>query len=237
MKPSRALLAAAARLGHDFARPGLLHEALTHPSTAAGAHNQRLEFLGDRVLGLVIAEALLAADPTATEGDLAPRLNALVRKETCAEVAAELDLGAALRLGRSEMLAGGRRKVALLGDAMEAVIAAVYLDAGLDAARALILRSWGPRIGAAPGYARDAKTQLQEWAQARGLPPPTYRDLDRQGPDHAPVFSVEASLTDGHAATAAASSKRAAQQAAAEALLARLEGPATTAPERGATSA
>ncbi len=140
-----------------------------------------------------------------------------------AEVAADLDIGAALRLGRSEMLTGGRRKQALLGDAMEAVIAAVYLDAGLDAARALILRAWGPRIGAAPGIARDAKTLLQEWAQARGLAPPAYRDLDRQGPDHAPVFSVEARLADGRAASAAAASKRAAQQAAAEALLATLE--------------
>jgi ribonuclease-3 len=214
---------ASVRLGHAFARPDLLIEALTHPSTGGGAHNQRLEFLGDRVLGLVIAEALLADDPQATEGALAPRLNALVRKETCAAVALEVDLGAALRLGRSETATGGRRKTALLGDAMEAVIAAVYRDAGLDAARALVLRLWGPRIAAARAERRDAKTALQEWAQARGLRPPDYVDLARSGPDHAPLFRVEARLADGRAAGGEAASKRAAQQAAAAALLAAVE--------------
>lgn len=225
MKLSKALAAAEARLGHRFARPELLIEALTHPSMATGSDNQRLEFLGDRVLGLVVAEALLARDPSATEGELAPRLNALVRKETCAEVATALDLGSALRMGRSEALTGGRRKTALLGDAMEAVVAAVYLDAGLDAARALILGAWGDRIAAARSVAQDAKTALQEWAQARGLPPPAYLDLARQGPDHAPLFSVEARLADGRAAEGRAPSKRAAQQAAAEALLARVREP------------
>jgi len=214
---------AEARLGHGFARPELLIEALTHPSMAGATDNQRLEFLGDRVLGLVIAEALLSQDVTAAEGELAPRLNALVRKETCAEVATELDLGTALRLGRSEILTGGRRKTALLGDAMEAVIAAVYLDGGLEAARGLIERGWGGRIRAVRSVVRDAKTMLQEWAQARGLPPPVYRDLDREGPDHAPLFSVEARLDDGRTAEGRAASKRAAQQAAAEALLTRLE--------------
>lgn len=222
MKPGRAVVAAADRIGHRFDRPELLVEALTHPSLASGTDNQRLEFLGDRVLGLVIAEALLALDPGASEGDLAPRLNALVRKETCAEVAAALDLGPALRLGRSEMLTGGRRKMALLGDAMEAVIAAVYLDGGFDAARAFVLRAWGDRIATVDQGGRDAKTLLQEWAQARGQTPPVYVDLDRAGPDHAPVFSVEARLTDGRSAAGQAASKRAAQQAAAEALLARL---------------
>ena len=224
MKTSRALADLAARLGHDFARPELLLEAVTHPSMATAVHNQRLEFLGDRVLGLVIAEAMLAEDPGAQEGELAPRLNALVRKETCAEVAAALDLGATIRMGRSEMLSGGRRRTALLGDAMEAVIAAVYLDGGLEPARDLILRAWGARIAEVRSLGRDAKTSLQEWAQARGLPPPVYVDLAREGPDHAPVFSVEARLEDGRAAAGQAASKRAAQQVAAEALLARLEG-------------
>jgi ribonuclease-3 len=224
VKLGRAMAGAEARLGHGFARPGLLIEALTHPSFAGAADNQRLEFLGDRVLGLVIAEALLAADPGASEGDLAPRLNALVRKETCAEVAAGLDLGSAIRMGRSEMLSGGRKRTALLGDAMEAVIAAVYLDGGLEAARALILRAWGPRLAAVRDLGRDAKTALQEWAQSRGLAPPAYLDLSREGPDHAPVFAVEVRLDDGRSAGARAASKRAAQQAAAEALLARLEG-------------
>jgi ribonuclease-3 len=223
MKLSRTMAEAAVRIGHDFRDPALLIEALTHPSMG-GAHNQRLEFLGDRVLGLVIAEALIAQDPKAAEGDLAPRLNTLVRKETCAEVAQAVDLGAALRLGRSEMLSGGRRKVALLGDAMEAVIAAVYRDAGLETARSLILRLWGPRIAEAREQGLDAKTALQEWAQARRLAPPVYVDLGRDGPDHAPVFSVEARLADGRGAAGQAPSKRAAQQKAAEALLARLEG-------------
>jgi ribonuclease III len=224
VKLSRGMAEAAARLGHDFREPSLLIEALTHPSVSGATDNQRLEFLGDRVLGLVIAEALLEEDRAAAEGELAPRLNALVRKETCAEVAREVDLGTAVRMGRSEMLSGGRRKPALLGDAMEAVIAAVYLDGGIEAARALVLRLWGPRIAAARAQARDAKTALQEWAQARGMPPPEYRDLARAGPDHAPVFSVEARLADGRAATGEAASKRAAQQAAAGALLALVEG-------------
>lgn len=226
MKLSRPLTEASVRLGYEFARPDLLIEALTHPSMGGALHNQRLEFLGDRVLGLVVAEALLEQDPDASEGDLAPRLNALVRKETCAEVAEAVDLGAALRLGRSEMLSGGRRKAAVLGDALEAVIAAVYLDSGLDAARAMILRLWGPRIAEARAQTADAKTALQEWAQARGKRPPDYVDLDRAGPDHAPVFSVEARLADGRAAQGRAASKRAAQQRAAEALLAQLEGQA-----------
>lgn len=223
MKPGRAVEEVAGRLGHRFARPELLIEALTHPSLATGAHNQRLEFLGDRVLGLVIAEALLAADPAAQEGALATRLNALVRKETCAEIAAELGIGPGLRMGRSEMLTGGRRKMALLGDAMEAVIAAVYLDAGYDAARRLVLSAWGERIAGAHVVTRDAKTALQEWAQARGLPPPDYVDISREGPDHAPVFRVAARLADGRAAEGEAASKRAAQQAAAEALLAAVK--------------
>lgn len=223
MTPSRTIAAASDRLGHRFANPTLLIEALTHPSVGGAANNQRLEFLGDRVLGLVIAEALLAQDPTAAEGKLAPRLNALVRKESCAEVAIALDLGAALRMGRSEMLSGGRRKQALLGDAMEAVIAAVYLDAGIDAARAIILRHWQGRITAARSLAPDAKTALQEWAQGRGQATPEYVDLGRQGPDHAPVFLVEVRLEDGRRAEGSATSKRAAQQRAAEALLGQVE--------------
>jgi ribonuclease-3 len=220
------LAEAAQRIGHAFARPALLDEALTHGSWAEAARpdNQRLEFLGDRVLGLVIAEALVAADPGATEGLLAPRLNALVRKETCAEVAATLRLGEAIRMGRSEVATGGRRKVAILGDAMEAVIAAVYLDGGLDAARAVVLRHWQERIATAAARAGDAKSRLQEWAQGRGQEPPSYRETAREGPDHAPRFTVEVQLATGERATGAASTKRGAEQAAAAALLARLEG-------------
>ncbi|WP_416884264.1 ribonuclease III [Marivita sp.] len=225
MKLSADLQALSTRLGHRFERPELLVRAVTH-SSRAGVNredNQRLEFLGDRVLGLVMAEALLAEDKSATEGQLAPRFNALVRKEACADVAREIDLGAALKLGRSEMLSGGRRKQALLGDAMEAVIAAVYLDAGFDAAKAMVLRLWGDRIGAVKEDARDAKTALQEWAQARAMPPPSYVELSRDGPDHAPVFVIEVRLEDGQSAKAKAGSKRQAEQAAAKTLLAAVE--------------
>ena len=225
MKLSSDLLGFSARLGHDFARPDLLMRALTHASisTPTRPDNQRQEFLGDRVLGLVMAEALLTADPDASEGQLAPRFNALVRKETCAEVARELGLGDVLKLGRSEMMTGGRRKEALLGDAMEAVIAAVYQDAGFAAAQALILRLWGTRIGAVETDARDAKTALQEWAQARGMASPAYTEVARDGPDHQPMFTVEARMPTGEAERARAGAKRQAEQAAAKALLARME--------------
>ncbi len=211
----------AQRLGHDFARPALLVQAVTHGSIATPHRddNQRLEFLGDRVLGLVMAEALLAADPNAAEGQVAPRYNALVRRETCADIARAIDLGAVLKLGRSEMKSGGRRKEALLADAMEAVIAAVYLDAGFDAARGVVLRLWSDRIGHVAADARDAKTALQEWAQARGEPPPAYVEVAREGPDHAPVFTIEVRLASGAAERAAAGSKRQAEQVAAAALL------------------
>ena len=154
---------------------------------------------------------------------MAPRFNALVRKETCADVARDIDLGDVLRLGRSEMMSGGRRKLALLGDAVEAVIAAVYLDAGFEVARAMIVRLWGTRIGRVEADARDAKTALQEWAQARGLTPPSYTETARTGPDHAPEFTIEVKLETGEVADATARSKREAQQAAAKALLAHLE--------------
>jgi ribonuclease-3 len=219
------LQAFSARLGHDFARPDLLIRAVTHASisTPQRPDNQRLEFLGDRVLGLVIAETLLGADKAASEGLLAPRFNALVRKETCAAVARELALGDVLKLGRSEMMSGGRRKEALLGDAMEAVVAAVYLDGGLEAARAVILRLWKDRIGSVKADARDAKTALQEWAQARALPPPSYTVLGREGPDHQPMFTVEVRLESGEAEVARAGTKRQAEQACAKALLTRME--------------
>ncbi|MBE2275527.1 MAG: ribonuclease III [Rhodobacteraceae bacterium] len=225
MRLSADLKAFQTRVGYDFRRADLLVRAVTHASigSASRPDNQRLEFLGDRVLGLVMAEALLAADPAASEGVLAPRFNALVRKEMCAEVARDIDLGAVLKLGRSEMLSGGRRKEALLGDAMEAVIAAIYLDGGFEAARRAILGLWGARIGAVEPDARDAKTALQEWAQARGMPPPTYSETARSGPDHQPLFTVEVALENGEHEAAKAGSKRVAEQAAARALLMRLE--------------
>ena len=199
--------------------------AMTHSSigSATRPDNQRLEFLGDRVLGLVMAEAVMGEDATAEEGQLAPRFNALVRKETCADVARQVDMGAVLKLGKSEQVTGGRRKTALLGDGMEALIAAIYLDAGLDVARDVVLRLWGSRIADVDEDARDPKTTLQEWAQARGMKPPNYEVLDRSGPDHAPVFRIAARLEDGRSGDGEASSKRAAEQAAARALLSEVD--------------
>lgn len=225
MKLSADLIALSGTLGHRFNNPELLVRAVTHASISGPQRpdNQRLEFLGDRVLGLVMSEALLSADERASEGQLAPRFNALVRKETCAEIAREIGLGDALKLGRSEMMSGGRRKEALLGDAMEALIAAVYVDAGFEVARAVVLRLWGDRVGRVEKDARDPKTALQEWAQARALPPPRYVELGRSGPDHQPTFDVEVRLETGEAETARANTKRAAEQAAARALLARME--------------
>lgn len=212
------------RIGHSFRQPDLLVRAVTHASlaTATRASNERLEFLGDRVLGLAMAEALFAADAGAAEGKLAPRLNALVRLETCAAVAREVGLGDILKLGRSEMLSGGRRKDALLGDAIEAVIAAVFLDAGYEAARGVVHRLWAGRLSDVAEDARDAKSALQEWAQARGLPPPDYTEEGREGPDHKPVFTVAVRLSTGETVAAKAGSKRVAEQEAAAALLTML---------------
>ncbi|RYH03882.1 ribonuclease III [Salipiger sp. IMCC34102] len=221
MKLSAQLTAFQDRLGHRFSDPQLLLRAVTHPSMSSPHRddNQRLEFLGDRVLGLVISEALLEADKAAAEGLLAPRYNALVRRETCAEVARQIDLGEVMKLGRSEMKSGGRRKDALLADAMEAVIAAVYLDAGFETARGLVRGLWGDRVRNVAEDARDPKSALQEWAQARGEPPPTYTEVARSGPDHQPDFTIEARLTTGQTARATARAKRQAEQAAATALL------------------
>lgn len=225
MKPSADILAFQARLGHQFRQTDLLIRALTHASIASATResNQRLEFLGDRVLGLAMAEALFVEDSTATEGQLAPRLNVLVRQETCAEVAREIGLGEVLKLGRGEMATGGRRKEALLGDAMEAVIAAIYLDAGFTVARDCVRRLWGARVAGAGEQARDPKTALQEWAQARGMALPDYVLLSREGAAHEPLFTIEVRLENGAAEQAQAGSKRQAEQAAARALLARME--------------
>ena len=227
MKISADLQAFSDRLGHAVARPELVPRALTHASisTATRPDNQRLEFLGDRVLGLTMAEALFAADRSATEGQMAPRYNALVKGETCAAIARDIGLGDVLKLGRSEMLSGGRRKEALLADAMEAVLAAIYLDAGLDAARAVILRLWGERLKNVEDDSRDAKTVLQEWAQAQGMAPPRYVQIARNGPDHAPEFEIAVQLDDGRQAMATGKgTKRSIEQAAAQALLDQIEG-------------
>lgn len=199
--------------------------ALTHSSVnnPGKIDNQRLEFLGDRVLALVISDALLQADPMAREGQLAPRLNVLVKKETCAQIATKIGLGSALLMGRSEMISGGRQKTAILGDAMEAVIAAIYIDGGLENARLSIFELWKEILKEAPQKSFEAKSFLQEWVQARGMRPPAYREIKRMGPDHAPVFHVEVSLDSGEKALGTAASKRAAEQEAAKTMLGRLQ--------------
>ncbi len=211
-------------LGYRFKNPSLLIDALTHSSLncSTKADNQRLEFLGDRVLALIISDALLETDPLAREGQLAPRLNVLVKKETCAEIALKIGVSSALLMGRSENISGGRQKVAILGDAMEAVIAAMYIDGGLECARASVLKIWENHLRKAPDSSFESKSYLQEWAQAHGMPPPTYRETDRIGPDHAPVFHVSVTLQNGETATGFASSKRGAEQEAAKNLLAEL---------------
>jgi ribonuclease-3 len=225
LKLSSDLKAFEDRLGYRFKNPAPLLEAVTHPSMSSASRrdNQRLEFLGDRVLGLVISDALLKADEEASEGLLAPRFNALVRKDCCAEVAEEIDLGAVIKLGRSEMLSGGRRKKTLLGDAIEAVIAAVFLDGGFEAAQKVVLRHWSARIAGVKALARDPKTELQEWAQSCGFSPPTYTLISRAGPDHQPVFAIEARLENGLFVQATAGNKREAEKVAATALLQQIK--------------
>lgn len=221
-----ALVALQRRIGHDFRDPALLDTALTHGSALEGrvppeASYQRLEFLGDRVLGLIVAEMLVKAFPKAQEGELAQRFSDLVRNETCAEVALDLDLGEAIRLGGGEAQSGGRKKAAILGDVCEAVIGALYLDGGLDAARTFIETNWKERMLAWHGPLRDAKTALQEWVQGRGLPTPVYTVIERTGPDHAPSFTVEVTVDAIDAGRGEGRTKRDAEQLAAASVLRR----------------
>lgn len=222
-KGDAALSALEARIGYTFGDRGLLVTALTHGSAVvnAAASYQRLEFLGDRVLALVIADMLYVAFPAASEGELAQRLTALVRNEACADVARALDLGEAMRLGSGEVQSGGRRKAAILGDVCEALIGAIYLDGGLAPARALIEANWGGRMLSATATPRDAKTTLQEWAQGRGLPPPSYQIVGRSGPDHAPRFEVEVTVEALTPCRGEGRTRREAEQDAAAAALAR----------------
>jgi len=211
-----------AALGHVFTDRSLLERALTHASLAADARDlERLEFLGDRVLGLLAAETLWKRFPHAPEGELAPKLNALVRKETCADAARAFAVPEALRMNPAEDAAGGREKTAILGDACEALLGAVYLDGGLDAARGAFERWWTPHLDELTKRAKDAKTALQEWSQELRLGTPTYSVIERFGPDHAPMFSIEVRVEKREPARGAGSSKRAAQMAAAEAFLVR----------------
>ncbi len=213
------------RLGHKFKREELLERALTHSSVSGGkvrrSDNERLEFVGDRVLGLVIAELLADQFPSAREGELAKRFNRLVRRETCAIVGRELGLGEFIILSDSEADSGGRDKDTILADAVEALLAAVFFDAGFETARKTVRRLWDGRNTQAPKVAVDAKSALQEWAQGRGMALPDYVEVSRDGPDHAPRFTTEVRIKGTDPARGSGNSKRHAEQAAAMALLVR----------------
>jgi ribonuclease-3 len=215
------------RLGYRFRDRHLLEEALTHSSAVSGAGSpggptyQRLEFLGDRVLALAVADMLLEAFPDATEGELARRLTGLVRNETCAAIARKLDLGPDIRLGAGEASSGGRTKEAILGDVCEAVIGAIYRDGGNAVATAFVQNHWREPMLDWKGALRDAKTTLQEWAQGRGLSTPGYRILGRSGPHHAPRFSVEVAIGGLDPGQGEGGSRREAEQNAAAAVLVR----------------
>jgi ribonuclease-3 len=213
-------------IGYRFADPALLREALTHSSAIAHGRrgqrsNERLEFLGDRVLGLAVADLLMVRFPGESEGALTKRHAGLVCRETLAEIALELDLGRFLVLGRSEEEAGGRARPATLANGLEALIGAVYLDGGLAPAERLIELRWGPRLAAMLTPPRDAKTALQEWAHTRGAETPAYTEVSRSGPDHAPEFEVEVSVGQMLPGRGRGRSKREAEQQAAAAVLRR----------------
>lgn len=235
-RTSADLAALSAAIGHQFADPSLLRTAITHPSAltrnsgrrgprqTADYDNQRLEFLGDRVLGLVVAEMLFRTFPHENEGALAKRLAALVRQDGLSRVAKSIELGKYLIMSRGEIESGGRDNPASQADACEAVIGAIYLDAGLDPAREFIMRMWSPMMNRDLKPPQDSKTALQEWAQAGGLPLPNYDVLESSGPPHDPIFTVSVTV-EGHAPMSASGrSKRAAEQAAASAFMAKLRG-------------
>ena len=214
-----------ARIGHDFADPALLKLALTHSSARAGARpnddNERLEFLGDRVLGLAIAELLANSFPKAREGELARWFNHLVRAETCAEIAQEWELGTFILMSGGEAGSGGRGKKTILANACEAVLGAIFADGDYDAARAVIHRFWKAQLDTLELAAPDAKSLLQEWAQGRRLPLPRYLEITREGPDHAPRFTAEVQIDGVAPERGTGANKRAAEQAAALAMLLR----------------
>ena len=213
------------RIGYVFKDRKLIERALTHSSYGDGRPGfrsyERLEFLGDRVLGLMTAEALYKAFDMADEGALAPRLNALVRKETCADVARAIDLGSALRMGRSEEKGGGRAKASILGDACEALMAALYLDGGRPCVQAFYDAHWSDKIEALKHKPRDAKSMLQEWAAKAGHSAPRYQLTERSGPDHRPIFTVEVTISPLEPAIGEGGNKQAAERAAAKNLLNR----------------
>ncbi len=214
--------AIAERLGYEFQDRALLRRALTHASSKRKSGNyERLEFLGDRVLGLVIAEELFRVNPREGEGDMSARHSALVRGDTCAEVARHLGLRDFIMFGGNDLARGAQFNSSILGDAMEALLAAMYLDGGLAVVQEFILTNWAPFIAEGKIIRKDAKTFLQEWALARALPIPQYRIVRREGPEHAPSFAVEVDVRDTLPIEGTGPSKRLAEQAAAENFLKR----------------
>ena len=211
----------AAITGLAFADPGLLRRALTHASAGEGGDYQRLEFLGDRVLGLVVAQMVFEANPRAPEGELSLRLNALVNAETLADIADEIGLSGLIVAGSELRTLTGRKRVNLRADVMEALIAALYLEGGLEAARNFIRRYWEGRSKAPTAARRDAKTELQEWAHQAARAVPVYAVESRDGPDHDPVFEVSVRIEGVKPAIGSGRSKREAEQAAAAAVLVR----------------
>lgn len=211
------------RVGHMFRDRALLQNALTHISALAAESRvlsyQRLEFLGDRVLGLAVSAMLFETFPNAFEGEMSRRLAGLVRRETCAEVAADWNLAPAVRLGDSELKSGGRAKPAIMSDACEAVIGAVFIDGGYEAAEAVVRAAWMPRMNQPSRPLQDPKTALQEWAQSRGKATPVYREKARRGPAHAPEFTVGVAVEGVGDAEGFGASKRLAEQLAAEAFM------------------
>jgi len=212
-----------ARIGYQFENGRLAQLALSHRSVVSEqtglSSNERLEFLGDRVLGLVAARMLYRTYPQADEGELHRRHRALVRKDTCAAIAREIGLGAFLILGKSEVRSGGRTKQAILADACEAMIAAIYLDGGMECAEAFVEQHWRNRMEEAEKPKRDGKSALQEWVQGKGFPPPVYEETARSGPDHKPVFTVRVVIEGLEPAYGKGHTKRDAEQDAAEAFL------------------
>lgn len=208
-------------LGYEFSRLDLLRRAVTHASAATEAWNayERLEFLGDRVLGLMVAEQLLGRFPREREGEIARRHVQLVRKETLAEVSRRLGVGQFLLLSRGEEEAGARDSESILADVMEAILAALYLDGGLEAVRRFICEHWTPLLEADLEPPRDPKTTLQEWAQARRHGLPLYKVETQHGPPHAPEFTISVTVADFPSRLAKGRSKRHAEQAAATLLL------------------
>lgn len=210
-------------LRHRFRDDALLTAAMTHASTGTGNNYERLEFLGDRVLGLVMAELLYSLFPNEPEGHLAKRHAALVQGALLAVIAREINLGDSLILSEAERASGGADNENMLADGLEALIGALYLDAGLAPCQELIKRLWGDRVSILSNPPQDPKTALQEWAQGRGLPLPLYEVAERTGPDHAPAFTVRVTVQGFAPAAATGATRRAAEKESARILLEQLQ--------------